>query len=551
MENERLKKVFFLGVSNEERNNIAYSNFIYSLCYYCLSKMDNQFDVRVFNRHDMLNKNNIKNSVFEHIATFDMFIFLLDEMPLSYIDKEDNKIEIAMYNPNVWFELGIAATQLNKPIVTISRDVINPFYANDISNCQVTKNLEECYFTSNISMFENSQITDDVKDEWLKYWETEFAKKEKTDAHKELLYFMKVLEVKLCENKNPFANDVTMADFSNLLSTIGNGSVYELLKRYVASTVATFYSGEQNAFTELTDAVRNARSTLKTTRFANRSIVSGLERNASFHDAFMNQLYLQSRSMKVDSERIICNNRYTKWKDIYEMLLNGGDVKIYIRKSEYSTNFELVIVDDETTFIHFYQLSTKGKKNDDGTENVQDHQVINSTLKLEGPDVAEHMSEIFERLYQREPGDPSRTLLGIPTEVELEKLSIEDRKKENWLGNGVLQLKSDDSAIGIKRDMEVKDLLIESFIKWYPYMKNAHDKHNMGIGVGLLLYDSCLLVKLISFIKKGPDFDDFLKKTREESDKINEQLFKNPAYQVLAYQFSRLLEELEKDDGTC
>ena len=39
MENKELKKVFFLGVSNNERNNIAYSNFIYSLCYYCLSKM--------------------------------------------------------------------------------------------------------------------------------------------------------------------------------------------------------------------------------------------------------------------------------------------------------------------------------------------------------------------------------------------------------------------------------------------------------------------------------------------------------------------------------
>lgn len=551
MENKELKKVFFLGVSNEERHryNLAYSNFIYSLCYYCISKMQDKFDLISFNRHDMVDSSNIRNSVFQHIVTNDILIFLLDEMPLTYNDGEKGENTIPMYNPNVWFELGIAAPQLEKPIIVISRDMINPFYASDIRTCVVTSQLENFYFLDNVSMFNVGQVTDEKKEEWLQFWKTELARIDRSMPHHELVNFVNTLSKKLVHGTNPFANDVTISDFSNLLSPIGTGSIYELLKNYVASTVATFYPGEKNAFTQLTKAVKAADSSLKTTRFANRSIVSGLEKNVSYHNAFMEQLYTKSRSHAIGSERIICNNGFTKWKDIYMMLLNGGNVKIFIRKNDYSTNFELVIVDGETTFIHFYQLSIKGKKNDDGTENVQDHQVINSTLKLEGRDVAEHMSEVFERLYQREPGDPSRTLLGIPTEDELQKIAKEKRNVENWRENGILQLNSGSPNGSKQREREVMELLVKSYIKWHPYMSVKQDRVNMGLGLCLLVSNTVFLQNLIDFIKSTQFFEEFVTESKKEWDEVKKQLNVNNAYQELDYQFSLVFAELEKQDG--
>ena len=209
MENKELKKVFFLGVSNEERHryNLAYSNFIYSLCYYCISKMQDKFDLISFNRHDMVDSSNIRNSVFQHIVTNDILIFLLDEMPLTYNDGEKGENTIPMYNPNVWFELGIAAPQLEKPIIVISRDMINPFYASDIRTCVVTSQLENFYFLDNVSMFNVGQVTDEKKEEWLQFWKTELARIDRSMPHHELVNFVNTLSKKLVHGTNPFAND--------------------------------------------------------------------------------------------------------------------------------------------------------------------------------------------------------------------------------------------------------------------------------------------------------------------------------------------------------
>lgn len=542
MEDKKLKKVFFLGVSNEERNNIAYSNFAFSLCYFCLTHLNESFDVSGFNRHDMMPTDNLRDSIFQNIAKFDMFIFLLDEMPLKY--KDDSGLEriIPMYNPNVWFELGIAAPQLEKPIVLLSRKNSNPFYANPVQTHFIPISVEKHFFLENISLFDVQQVTDRHKVRWLNYWETEYSKEDNEDrCHEELVNFIDRLTEKIAVAHNPFRSAIITSDLLAVLEP-GNGeTVHRLLKDYANDTVARFYSGEKTAFQELTEAVEQATESLQTTRFANRSIVSGLEINSAHHMRFMQQLYEKSQVPSIVSKRIICNNNYTKWNDIYQMLLNGGKVKIYIRKYEYSTNFELVIVDRRITFIHFYQLS-RGNINDDGTENVQDHQVINSTLKLEGHDVAEHMSEVFDRLYQREPGETSRTLLGTLTEDEEHQMGLSNQSE--WENNGVLQITSNSLPASPTREMEVKKLLVDSFISWHPYMMNSKDVFNMGLGIGLIVFNSIYFSKYKEFIKKTSDYDRFLKGVRSARDKVKDEAKASPSHHRLLEQFTLFLEAL-------
>lgn len=535
---EEKRNAFFLGVSNKERNNIAYSNFVYSLVYYCLRQVNTTYDYNDFNRHDMIIDDNTRYSVYKHIMENDLLIILLDEMPLNYTDKNGNPIIQKMYNPNVWFELGIAAAQLNKRIILISRDVENPFYAKDVQVCVIDSFIEEKYLSKNIDFFFCNNVDNKIKKEWYEYWSS--INEKCSEEHSKLKTLIDRIIEKLKSAKNPFIQEMQIMDFTKLLSPIGEGDIYKLLRDYVGETVAKFIPGEEKAFYTLTEAISKAKKSLQTTRFANRSIVSGLEKNRIHHEKFMNTLYSKSREKEINSERIICNNNYTKWKDVFEILCHGGNTKVYIRKEEYSTYFELVIVDKKTTFIHFYQLSTKGKDEDEKKKSPQDHQVINSTLMLEGGAVAENMSQVFERLYKRSSTEPSRTLLGIPSRDE------EIAKKKDWSGYGMLTMPDTKSNNLDIRRAEVSQLLVNKFKEWYKYMDDEDDIFNMCLGVSLQVCLYNPFSQLLSFIKKVDYLNAFIPKVKAEYELIEKNASENEGYKTLIESFRILIDELEK-----
>ena len=118
------KKVFFIAVTDKENSrNRAYSNFMYLLCKKVMiedEEISKKYDADNFVRHDMLPAGNLYDSVFESLIEYDAFIVLIDKLPKGY-------------NPNVWFEMGIAST-LEKPMILIGRRNNNlPFHANVIN----------------------------------------------------------------------------------------------------------------------------------------------------------------------------------------------------------------------------------------------------------------------------------------------------------------------------------------------------------------------------------------------------------------------------------
>lgn len=258
---------------------------------------------------------------------------------------------------------------------------------------------------------------------------------------------------------------------------------------------AEYIDGEDNAFQELTKAVYSVKSSLRTSRFANQSIV---KKPTDMQQEFMKALYDVSKrnSVKNNFERIICNNSPLKWFDIQNILLNGSnDLIVYVRKEEYSIHFELVIIDEEIAFIHFYQSDRVGQENDREMDPDFDTPVIekiNSTVKIKGP-ICRKLANIFNRLHHRdvenrEMKELSRTLLGIP---KSNKLNADEKKR------GYFRIKDIEEAMGENMkepDMYDEDgknrrkkLIIEYFKTVFQrWWLEEGDKVNMLVGIALL-----------------------------------------------------------------
>lgn len=207
----------------------------------------------------------------------------------------------------------------------------------------------------------------------------------------------------------------------------------------------------------------------------------------------MEALYEASKKDEIEKfDRIVCNNNPLKWKDIYQMLLNGGqETCIYVRQNKYAFGFELVVIDEYVSFIHFYQLSICGDINSDDSENIPTNQVINLTLRIEGKDVGENLANIFDRFSKRDFGknpseDPSRTLLGIKeTDDENGNKIVQNRDR------GCLKVACMDVAnkclVGNPRKKEnaVISYILERFDEWQDGM-DIDDKINMAIGIAVI-----------------------------------------------------------------
>lgn len=110
---EKKKKILYLAVTgNECTDNHAYSNFFYALFLYAMhinKDLSDKYDVELFKRHDMIDSDNLQDSVYGCIATYDEFVVLLDQ----YDEKN------GVFNSNVWFELGLISSQ-SKPILLVA-----------------------------------------------------------------------------------------------------------------------------------------------------------------------------------------------------------------------------------------------------------------------------------------------------------------------------------------------------------------------------------------------------------------------------------------------
>ena len=394
----------FLAVTDiPNTKNRAYSDFVLEQCKAALcndTMITSEYNVKEFKRHDMLNFSSLERNIIHLIKEVDYHIILIDCFDGSYC-------------PNVWFELGIIAITSQKPMILIAQENMHdqfPFYIrNQVNVLQFPK-------ISLISKENGFTVeTDKLNHERITQFKNDFVKQFKSSTNSPFEMFSDAFHLELSGYKN----------------------LRELEKRLIEivdnTEIAEYIDGEEDAFNALQEAVSSVKFSLRTTRFANESIIhSGINANVNdpvvhAHDRFMKAVYDASKRISENKknnkyhgviyrcDRIICNNSPRKWNDIYSALYQSSDImKVYVRKLGYSINFELVIVDERIAFIHFYQTKHAG-------DNNSEIQRIKSTLKISDPGVCVELSKVFDRLHHRDFDgdcqDLSRTLLGVEKDL--------------------------------------------------------------------------------------------------------------------------------------
>ena len=249
---------------------------------------------------------------------------------------------------------------------------------------------------------------------------------------------------------------------------------------------AEYISGERAAFESLISEVSKAKDSLRTTRFANQSIVAGDRNNDDIHADFMKALYKASERVS-KCDRIICNNSPLKWHDILNVLLNStSKMKVYVRQFQFDIGFELVIIDEKVAFIHFYQLHIPGDNNEDGGTYQHEVEVINSTLKIRGESVCQKLANIFDRLHHRDFGinqNPSRTLLGVPKKKNLD--NDDERSRGVFqLPKGTPDAQREDELFKQQKRDKLINMFINAFDTWK--LTDENDIKTMAVGLCML-----------------------------------------------------------------
>ena len=540
-----MKKAFFFAVSNnpnideKSKKNFEYSNFVYSVCLQSLINLNNsienqddKYNIELFKRHDMLTVDNIKDNVFKCMVEYDTFIVLIDQIDGSY-------------NANVWFELGIIATQENKNIILISKDIKKrfPFYISDVDVIIIDKPLYDWFWQKKEEFVSLDDILDSQKKSFFNDM-TEPVKKNFSRLEQSLIK-------KLTYGKNPFQTQVEHTQlqtlgYGNITNLLKDSHIIDLIKK--DSTVAEFINGEEAAFNELVKAVKDAKKSLRTTRSANQSIV-GHHTEKEYHTKFMKTLYGKSKHLE-RFDRLICNNNYAKWLDVRDMLLEGGkNTRIFIRKRFYALGFELVVIDNEISFIHFYQLNdNSGNSPDISSKPNTNNERLNSTLKIKGSFVSKHLADLFDRFHHRDfgknvPKNPSSTILGMPDEKDDDKphdiaclkLPLAMRKKI-------------DKETNIEEKKEiVNDYLWEKFKTWHKQM-SVKDRVIMGTGISAL--NKKYAIEILANIETYFPYNKEIETTGVNKEQIGRESFYNDLKNIVFKkegQFEEILAAVKKE----
>lgn len=446
MEENRTKEIFFVAVTDESNSkNRKYSDSIRSLCQDGINENRNDTVKYVVNRHDMIaNSSNLKSSLFGKIAESTAFIVLLDQYEHGF-------------NPNVWFELGVISTISEIKLMCIAKyNTPTPFdVGSEVKIVRISKELLDLLTTK----IESSTVFNSAN---------AFS-----DNEPEVVKFKNEIKITFDNSDNPF---IKLYEYSNLKKYYGFNSLHNFLRAIGIDELLNddnarvrYIDGEENAFEELTKAVNTAQHSLRTSRFANQSIVKDQDNNkiGVVHKSFMKAL--TDASYRIDGlfERIICVNSSEKWYDVHTALSEFCPEKsiIYLRKSEFSIKFELVIIDEEVSFIHFYLA--------DNPENMKNQpECIRSTLKITGAKISKKLADIFDRLHHRDYAaetsiDLSRTLLGVEEDENGELLRQQEERGFLRLHKSrehYALMPSETIALRAKTDDAMKE--IEKVLKW-------------------------------------------------------------------------------------
>lgn len=371
-------------------------------------------------------------------------------------------LEDVMYNPNVMFELG-AIFYSKKPYVVMSSHPKKtiPFDVNIINVIDIPQIIVD-YVKNCHNKGEDINVHD------------YFYLDHKGGAEwKDVVEFTNIVhrQYKTCLAKMNKKN-LEYIELKNISQTVNE--IKELL-----SNTAEYIDGEAAAFRNLGDAVKRAQISLRTTRFANESIVKedSIEQKAYF----MESLYDASKKLNNKFYRIICNNHPAKWQDIYNILFYGGnEAKVFIRKHDFSIHFELVVIDEEVAFIHFYQADSRKEEG----QSVKEVERLKSTLKIQGSSICQKLADIFDRLHHRDflKGDPSRTLLGVPVQ--------DNELEEQYRDYGCFAVDESvpEHSLYPRKSAERKKYIIQmfkdAFINWN--ISEFHDKVIMVSGIALV-----------------------------------------------------------------
>jgi hypothetical protein len=478
MEKEIKKEgIFYIAVTDkEDSENRAYSNFVLQLCKSSIRQRNIQsINIDDFEMHNQIQQGNIKVSLFECLIKYKHFVVLLD-------DCQNN------YNPNVWFELGVVSTKMDSSIVVIAdENTANiPFDVNDVFIVRIPSCLKEHYK----KLYNNATNKNSIDWYSIAYALSSNDSQESDTLRAAYNHFSYAFSNQFEKMISPTSNPFNFLYDSATLQRLGMNNLYELL---VSSRLldlleangesARYISGEQEAFEELEREVSKAKYSLRTTRFANQSIVA--RGTKLFHKNFMKALY--EASYRVERcDRIICNNNSIKWNDIFSVLKNSSNkMCVYVRKEEHNINFELVIVDETVAFIHFYQTNCSGDLDEDAAYNRHDshNQHIKSTLKLTGVNVCRELARIFDRLHHRDsenrnPQDLSRTLIGVNS-----KTRLTDEEKTHGFFTLSGHDFGDTDEDQIQKENLIKTKMTDALKNW---QLSEKDKVIMAIGLCLI-----------------------------------------------------------------
>lgn len=270
------KKVFFIAVTDEANSkNRAFSDFVLNLCLSSISSSDleSKVDVNSFKAHYQLCSGNIKQSLFNNLVQYDCFVVLMN-------DFEDS------FNPNVWFELGVVSTMNCSLVVIASENVKIPFDSNDIAVLRISNDLKE-YCNDVCNSLNMNRINWNTEVQKLSNSASNIKQQHKDSYSDFSIDFTNHLEITL-KDGNPFNS---LYDNAKIRSLGFNGLYDMLVKTRMINLLesngvtAEYISGEREAFEELAREVRKAKSSLRTTRFANQSIVA--TETKPFYNEFM------------------------------------------------------------------------------------------------------------------------------------------------------------------------------------------------------------------------------------------------------------------------
>jgi len=174
----------------------------------------------------------------------------------------------------------------------------------------------------------------------------------------------------------------------NSTSTVAD-SVFLLIKeikplieyiRVAHSGSYLFIDGENEAFSAITSATFRANKCIHSTRFSPMSIIGNQD---DYGKAISSRVIGNNGYSNIKYSRIVSANSESKLEDIkgYFKEFRGHNFVLYLTKK--TNPFELVIIDRNEVFIHFYGVG----------------HVINSTLHIVGEEVAKRFIELYAMLH--------------------------------------------------------------------------------------------------------------------------------------------------------